>query len=90
MPDCSRCSGFTQRVNFEHPHEYLDIARQLIENVDQGTFVLVKADCPLKDLFQSTWPGDVLVHEFKCAACGRTFELSADTYHGNAHWSPID
>jgi hypothetical protein len=90
MPDCSKCSGFSQRLNFERPHEYLDIVRQLIEVVEQGTFLLVKADCPLEDLFQSSWPGDVVVHEFACAACGRTFKLSADTYHGNAHWSPID
>ena len=73
-------------MNFREPREYRDIARQLIEVVAQGTFRMVKASCPLEDLFKQRWPGDVLTHKFECFACGQLFSLSADTYHGNASW----
>lgn len=33
------------------------------------------------------WP-DVLAYAFECTACGRVFELSADTYHGGGQWAP--
>jgi hypothetical protein len=85
---CAKCEGFSECINFEGPGEYRDIARQLIKLVDQETFVLVKADCPLADLFNAQRPGDVLEHDFRCAACGRMYKLSADTYHGSASWKP--
>lgn len=68
--------------------DYQEIACQLIEVVEQGTFELIHAGCPLQDLFASTWPSDMIRHVFKCARCGREYELSADTYHGNASWMP--
>ena len=40
-------------MNFRSATEYLDLARQLIEIVGQGTFRIVKGDCPLEDLFKS-------------------------------------
>jgi hypothetical protein len=73
-------------MNFRSAREYLDLARQLIEIVGQGTFRIVKGDCPLEDLFKSPMPGDIVSHEFECFACGQKFSLSADTYHGNASW----
>jgi hypothetical protein len=86
---CAKCEGFSERLNLEHPHEYQAIAQQLIEVVEQGTFVIVRATCPLKELFGPQWPGDVIEHEFRCVTCGRRYELSADTYHGHASWSPV-
>ena len=88
MNSCPECCGFSERLNLGTPREYLDIVRQLIEIVQQGTFLLVRADCSLHELPGQTWPGDILIHEFECFACGRSFELSADTYHGHAHWTP--
>lgn len=83
---CPKCQGFAERMNFSSPREYRDRARQLIEIVGQGTLRVVKASCPLEDLFKSPWPGDIVTHEFECFACGQRFSLFADTYHGNASW----
>ena len=83
---CPKCQGFAERMNMGSPREYRDIARQLIEIINQGTFGMVKASCPLEDLFKPQWPGDIVSHEFECFACGQRFLLFAGTYHGNASW----
>jgi len=88
MNSCPKCSGFSQRLNIHTPSEYQDIVRQLIEIVGQGTFSLIRADCPLEEILEPIWPGDSLVHEFQCFMCDRKFTLSADTYHGHASWTP--
>jgi hypothetical protein len=88
MNICPQCGGFSQKLNILTAREYRDIARQLIEIVGEGTFLLVRADCPLQEIVEGTWPGDMLEHEFECFACGRRFALSADTYHGNVSWTP--
>jgi hypothetical protein len=63
--------------------------RQLIEIVEQGTFLLIHADCPLQEILGTQpWPGDSIGHEFECFLCGRKFRLGADTYHGNVYWTP--
>jgi hypothetical protein len=88
MNACPKCSGFSQRINIHTTREYRGIARQLIEIVEQGTFLLVRADCPLQEILEPTLPGDIVHHEFECFACGRRFSLSADTYHGDVTWAP--
>jgi hypothetical protein len=87
MTACSKCDGFTERLNFSTLREYQDIVRQLIQIVSEGTFLLVHADCPLQDMFNSPLPGDCITHDFQCTGCGRAFQLFADTYHGNANWT---
>jgi len=67
-------------MNIGSPYEYRDLARQLIEIVGQGTFRIVRATCPLEDLFNPQFPGDILTHDFECFACGQRFSLFADTY----------
>jgi hypothetical protein len=88
MESCPKCSEFSQRLKIHTPNEYQDIARQLIEVVRQGTFLLVRADCPLEEILEPSLPGDFVAHEFECFACGRKFRLAADTYHGNVNWIP--
>jgi hypothetical protein len=87
MAQCPKCDGFSQRFNILDLGEYQDIVRQLIEVVNQGTFLLVHASCPLQDMLKTPLPGDVIYHNFQCFACGRSFQLSADTYHGGASWT---
>jgi hypothetical protein len=87
MAACLSCDGFSQRFNISDLREYQNIIRQLIEAVNQGTFLLVQASCPLPDMLSTPFPGDVISHEFQCFACGRAFQLSADTYHGHASWT---
>jgi hypothetical protein len=87
---CRQCEGFSERRNFNHPHEYRDIARRLMEVVEQGTFVMVRASCPLRELLGPVWPGDMLEHVFECIACGSKYRLSADTWHGSVNWRPVD
>jgi hypothetical protein len=88
MDLCSKCNGFAERIALPSPAQYRDLARQLIQIVDEGTFKLTYADCPLSDLFDPTWPGDTLSHDFRCTTCGRLFHLHANTYHGGASWRP--
>lgn len=88
MATCSRFDGFSERLNMSTGREYLEIAGQLVEVADQGTFERIHADCPLRNLLTSLWPSDMIRHVFNCAGCGREHELSADTYHGNARWMP--
>ena len=85
---CSRCDGFAERLNFASLRDYLDIVRQLIEVVSEGTFRILRADCPLRDMFNTPMPGDTVFHEFACTNCDQRFTLFADTYHGNASWTP--
>jgi hypothetical protein len=86
MASCPKCDGFAQRFNIGSLREYLDFVRQLIEIVNQGTFFLACASCPLQDMFNTPIPGDTISHDFQCLMCGRSFHLFADTYHGNASW----
>jgi hypothetical protein len=90
MTKCPKCDGFTERINFASPGEYLDTVRQLVEVVNQGWFLLVFASCPLQDMFNTPSPGDCIFHHFQCTTCGRGFQLFADTFHGIANWTPGD
>ena len=90
MAECSKCQGFAERVNMTTPGEYQTIVRQMIEIVGDGTFLVVHSDYTLEEVAQEVWPGDIICHDFRCAACGRGFQLFADTYHGHAHWMPLD
>jgi hypothetical protein len=87
MPSCPKCDGFSQRFNIGDLREYQDIVRQLIEVVNQGTFLLVQASCPLQEMLNTALQGDTVFHKFQCFACGRPFQLFADTFHGWASWT---
>ena len=84
---CPKCDGFAQRFNISTLREYRDIVRQLIEVVNQGTFFLVHASCPLQEVFDTPMPSDSISHDFQCLMCGRLFHLGANTYHGHASWT---
>jgi hypothetical protein len=62
----------------------------VIQIVSEGTFLLVGETCPLQAVFQTPMPGDGISHAFQCFACGRKFNLDADTYHGGASWTVGD
>ena len=87
---CTKCVGFSQSFEVNTPDEYRKIARQLIQTVNEGTFLLLSGSCLLEEILGETFPGDVLVHDFQCFACGRKFHLHADTYHGRVRWKPGD
>ena len=87
MASCPKCDGFSQRFNILDLREYQDIVRQLIAVVNQGTFLLVHASCPLQDMLKTPLPGDTMFHNFQCFACGRAFQLLSDTYHGGVSWT---
>ena len=86
MPSCAKCDEFHAGLSTDKPREYLELARRLLGLVNQGVFVVTEGSCPLQDLFSAEWPADTVEHNFQCTACGRTFQLFADTYHGHAGW----
>ena len=87
MALCRKCDGFSERFNIPNLREYQNIVRKLIDTVNQGNLLLVRASCPLLDMLQTDIPGDVVSHDFQCGACARMFHLTADTYHGHASWT---
>ena len=87
MAECPTCSGFDERIHLS-AHEYRYFALQLIEFVAKGTFLMIAASTPLEEIAEGHWHGDVESHNFLCSTCNRPFQLSADTYHGNAGWYP--
>lgn len=90
MERCPNCESFKERRDFKQAREYLGFAHQLIDVVNQGAFVMVHATCPLQELFNPRWPGNVVEHGFQCTACGRSYQLFADTYHGRAGWELVE
>lgn len=85
---CSRCDRFQERINYLGHDDYLNLVRQMIQVVAEGTFSIVSADFPLEEMFETPMPGDCVAHEFRCVECGQGFSLWADTYHGHARWFP--
>jgi hypothetical protein len=75
-----------ESLSIDKPREYLEFARRLLTAVDDGRMTLAESTCPLQDLFNAQWPADVVEHNFVCTACGRSFQLFADTFHGHAGW----
>ena len=86
MAFCPQCEQLKDSLCFEKPREYLELARQLLNSVNEGALIVTESTCPLQDLFNPEWPGEEVEHNFECTACGRTYQLFADTYHGRAGW----
>jgi hypothetical protein len=86
MASCARCEELRTAVSIDQPRQYLEMARRLIGLIDAGAIVLTESSCTLQALFNSEWPSDTAEHNFECIACGRTFQLFADTYNGHAGW----
>jgi hypothetical protein len=86
MSACTQCDGFMESISIDKPREYLEFARRLLDSINDGTITLAQSTCPLEDLFKADWPNDIVEHNFECSACGRSFQLFADTFHGHAGW----
>ena len=75
-----------ESLSFDKPREYLELARRLLNAVNEGKLSVIECSCPLQDLFSAEWPANLVEHDFECSACGRKFQLFADTYLGRAGW----
>jgi hypothetical protein len=75
-----------ESLSIDNPRGYLEFARRLLDSVNNGTLALTQSTCSLEDLFKADWPNDIVEHNFECSACGRSFQLFADTFHGHAGW----
>jgi len=83
---CSQCEEFQDGLSFVNPRDYLEFVLRVLKAVELGSLELLESTCPLQDLFKDEWPADIVEHNLECAACGRKFQLFADTYRGNAGW----
>jgi len=83
---CSQCEEFQDGLSFVKPRDYLEFVLRVLKSVEVGSLELLESTCPLQDLFKDEWPADIVEHNLECAACGRKFQLFADTYRGNAGW----
>jgi hypothetical protein len=86
MAFCPQCEELKESICFDKPRDYLELARRLLHAVNAGALNVTESTCPLRDLFNPEWPAGEVEHNFQCTACGRTFQLFADTYHGRAGW----
>ena len=82
----SQCDEFQVGLSFVKPRDYLEFVLRVLKVVEVGSLELLESTCPLQDLFKDEWPADIVEHNLECAACGRKFQLFADTYRGNAGW----
>ena len=86
MLPCAQCEEFQDGLSFVKPRDYLEFVLRVLKAVEVGSLELLESTCPLQDLFKDEWPADIVEHNLECAACGRKFQLFADTYRGNAGW----
>lgn|GEM_PF-1628246 len=86
MTSCTQCDGLMESLSFDKPREYLELARRLLNAVNDGRLIVTESTCPLRDLFNPEWPAELVEHDFQCTACGRSFQLFADTQLGHAGW----
>lgn len=86
MAFCPKCEEFLAGRTIDKPREYLELAYRLLGLVNEGVFVATESTCSLADLFKPDWPADMVEHNLQCTACGRTFQLFADTFNGHAAW----
>ncbi len=86
MAACTQCDGLMESLSFDKPREYLELAHRLLNAANDGKLIVTESTCPLEDLFRPQWPANVVEHDFQCTACGRSFQLFADTYLGHAGW----
>jgi len=86
MASCPRCYEFLGGRTIDKAREYLELAYRLLGLVNEGVFLPAESTCPLQDLFKPEWPAQAVEHNLQCTACGRTFQLFADTYNGHAAW----
>ena len=87
---CPKCNGFTERLTFSTPAEYVAFVRQLVEAVNDDRFLVKRAACPLEALLSAPpWPtGDSIGHDLVCAGCGRGFQLYVNVWNGRNWWEP--
>jgi hypothetical protein len=84
---CERCEAWRAERRIAEPGDYFAIARELEHAIAQGVLLLLTGSCGLEEIVPGcVWPGDVLIHEIECAACGARYVLSVDTYHGGGTW----
>jgi hypothetical protein len=87
---CARCRSFCAIVPIRRPDDLIAAASRARDAVAAGT--LVDAGVPetslappqesIDDIARGSW-SDVVEKHFRCTACGQTFTLSAETYHGS-------
>jgi hypothetical protein len=92
VPACPKCVGFTERLTFKTPAEYVEFVSQLVVAVNAHRFSVKRADCPLEALLLSPpWPegqGDGVAHDLVCDGCSREFHLYVNIWNGRNWWEP--
>ena len=63
MAFCPHCEELKDNLRFDKPREYLEFARQPLNSVNEGA-LNVGSTCPLQDLFNQEWPGELVEHNF--------------------------
>lgn len=83
---CAQCEEFADGLSFVKPRDYLQFALRVLKVVEEGRLDLLESTCTLEALFNDEWPADIVEHNLECVACGRKFQLFADTFRGHAGW----
>jgi hypothetical protein len=91
---CPSCSDLCVRYRIGSPSELSKAIRIAFQNVQNGTLreVFLSENGngpPLGELAQGAAWNDLVSFGFKCQACGQSFRLHAETYHGSGgYWEP--
>jgi len=88
---CRQCDQLSEKIEIRSPEEYHRLKEQASLLLKDGKMILPRATCDMEDIVEGKpWPADILQHDFRCAFCGRTFRLFADTYHGRGLWEALE
>lgn len=95
MLECECCKHLRCTLPVALPADLKRAIRLAQESVKDGTLTVVGAETlagsrHFNQLSVSGPWDDVVHYVFACQACGRRFELSAETYHGaGGAWRPL-
>ncbi len=83
---CSFCTELNQKYSATSPIKLTKLLKKIFSFKEQGIIeeinIASEYFTPIDDIIKNGW-SDIIYSEFECNYCGKKFELSADTYHGN-------
>lgn len=93
---CTTCDRYAQEIQISGPEQLRRIVGTAQSAVEERTLRVVDGQDPLVDppdfssLDLSETLPDTLAYHLQCTACGRSFELCCESYHGTGgHWRPV-
>ena len=80
---CPKCQPQAGPTKISHPTDLHALISALEAAVAAGTMVYDRGTCQLADIRPDRrWPSDLIEILMQCPACGQSFRLGVETFHG--------